>query len=232
MEFATVLRKKRKALNLTQQELADQLHVTRQTLSRWENNSTFPNLDTLVELSIILDIPLDNLLKGKDNAMVEKISSDVRDKKKFKHYLIALISIFVIILLWFCLLSFGRANQVAWIDRSNPFLRTQYGYGILPSKGSKTSKNLEKAPGKLDVYVSDDPFGHGQRLRLSANPYDKERRWVLAMHKGSYVSSIREVKKNQIPLQMREQAGNYYIPYDKKVEGPRVGKDTPWWPFS
>ncbi|MDG2981929.1 helix-turn-helix domain-containing protein, partial [Latilactobacillus curvatus] len=37
---------KRKELHLTQQQLADKLHVTRQTLSRWENNLSYPNLDT------------------------------------------------------------------------------------------------------------------------------------------------------------------------------------------
>ncbi|MCS8623036.1 helix-turn-helix transcriptional regulator [Lactiplantibacillus plantarum] len=47
MQFANVLRKKRKELHLTQQQLADKLHVTRQTLSRWENNLSYPNLDTV-----------------------------------------------------------------------------------------------------------------------------------------------------------------------------------------
>ena len=57
MEFANVLRKKRKERHLTQQELADQLHVTRQTLSSWENNLSYPNLDTLVSLSDFFAIP-------------------------------------------------------------------------------------------------------------------------------------------------------------------------------
>ncbi|WP_308723599.1 helix-turn-helix domain-containing protein [Lactiplantibacillus plantarum] len=50
LQFANVLRRKRKELHLTQQQLADQsLHMTRQTLSRWENNLNYPNLDTLNE---------------------------------------------------------------------------------------------------------------------------------------------------------------------------------------
>ena len=61
MQFANVLRKKRKELHLTQQQLADKLHVTRQTLSRWENNLSYPNLDTLVNLSEFLAVPLDIL---------------------------------------------------------------------------------------------------------------------------------------------------------------------------
>jgi len=246
MEFATVLRKKRKALNLTQQELADQLHVTRQTLSRWENNSTFPNLDTLVELSIILDIPLDNLLKGEDNIMVKQISSDVREKKKLKRYLAIIGSVFAIFLLWLCLLGYGRANQVVLIDRFNPFLSTQYGYAILPSKTptkkkfttvegpGKTAKHKEwtKVPQKVDAYVSNDPFGSGEWIKFDTGMYSKNNRWALVRHKGSYVSAARLVTKKQIPVQMREQAGNFYFSYNKKTDGPRVAKRLPWWPFN
>ncbi|WP_308718714.1 helix-turn-helix domain-containing protein [Lactiplantibacillus plantarum] len=76
MQFANVLRKKRKELHLTQQQLADKLHVTRQTPSRWENNLSYPNLDTLVNLSEFLAVPLDILLKGDGNLMVNKISQD------------------------------------------------------------------------------------------------------------------------------------------------------------
>lgn len=245
MEFAKVLREKRKALNLTQQDLADQLHVARQTISRWETNSTFPNLDTLVELSVILDIPLDNLLKGERNDMVKKISSDVRKKKKLERYLIFIVSIFVILLLWLCFLGYGRANQVVSIDRFNPFLRTQYGYAILPAKTpskkeltkveatEKKSEHKEwiKAPQQVDAYVSDDPFGQGEWLKFDTGFYSKENRWALVKHKGSYVSAVRLVKQKQIQIQMREQAGNFYVPYQRK-NGPRVSSSFFWWPFN
>lgn len=246
MEFATVLRDKRKALHLTQQSLADQLHVTRQTLSRWENDSSFPNLDTLVALSNILDIPLDTLLKGDDNPMVEKISSDVREKKRLKKYLLVLLSFFILIFLWLCLLGYGRANQVILIDRFNPFLRTQYGYAILPSKTptkrtlmtvARTSKKPRHKewfndPQPVNAYVSNDPFGSGDWLKFDTGMYTTKNRWALVRHKGSYVSAVRLVEKKQIPLQMREQAGSFYLPYSKANYGSRVGKDTPWWPFN
>ncbi|MHA8111489.1 helix-turn-helix transcriptional regulator [Lactobacillaceae bacterium Melli_B4] len=41
-DFQTVLKQKRAELHLTQQELADQLHVTKQTLSRWETALVIP----------------------------------------------------------------------------------------------------------------------------------------------------------------------------------------------
>lgn len=99
MQFANVLRKRRKELHLTQQQLADKLHVIRQTLSRWENNLSYPNLDTLVNLSKFSAVPLDILLKGDGNLMVNKISQDVRDKDKYKRYLMIVSAIFILIFL-------------------------------------------------------------------------------------------------------------------------------------
>ncbi|MFT8424541.1 MAG: helix-turn-helix transcriptional regulator [Liquorilactobacillus sp.] len=98
MEFHNILRNKRKDFNLTQQELADQLHVTRQTLSRWENDLSYPNLDTLIQLGEILDIPLDNLLKGGENQMVKQLSNDVRDKKKYGLYLRIILSFLILLI--------------------------------------------------------------------------------------------------------------------------------------
>ncbi|WP_086314946.1 hypothetical protein A5821_002511 [Enterococcus sp. 7F3_DIV0205] len=49
----TDVKKKRQQLNLTQQELADILYVTRQSISNWENGKSHPNSDILKMLSNI-----------------------------------------------------------------------------------------------------------------------------------------------------------------------------------
>lgn len=54
----------RKAKGLTQKELAETLHVSRQAVSRWEVGTAAPSLDNLVRLSEIYDIPLDELAHG------------------------------------------------------------------------------------------------------------------------------------------------------------------------
>ena len=50
----------------------------------------------------------------------------------------------------------------------------------------------------------------------------KQTRWVLVRHKGAYVSGIRLVTRQQIPVSMREQAGSVYVKYNQKAEGPRA----------
>lgn len=62
----------RKAQQLTQEEFGSLFHVTRQTVSNWENRKSFPDLETLVEMSNRFDVSLDTLLKG-DSAMIKEM---------------------------------------------------------------------------------------------------------------------------------------------------------------
>lgn len=58
------IRKIRTAKNLTQDELAQKLFVTRQTVSGWENGRTQPDIDTLCKISEIFDVPVEDLIYG------------------------------------------------------------------------------------------------------------------------------------------------------------------------
>ncbi|MGC3011551.1 helix-turn-helix domain-containing protein, partial [Enterococcus faecalis] len=62
---------------MTQSVVAEKLYVTRLTISNWENNKTYPNIDCLIELSILYEMTLDRLLM-EHNTMVEKLSKDIR----------------------------------------------------------------------------------------------------------------------------------------------------------
>ena len=101
MEIGKMLRQKRTDLNLTQEDIAKQFNVTRQTVSRWENELSYPNIDTLVELSIFFEFSLDEILRG-DSVMVKDFAQKVNMSKKYKGWkiatlcLIVLISIFVL----------------------------------------------------------------------------------------------------------------------------------------
>lgn len=55
---------RRKAINLTQNELADRLHITGKAVSKWERGLSFPDISLLIPLSEILNISLYDLLKG------------------------------------------------------------------------------------------------------------------------------------------------------------------------
>lgn len=57
----------RKERNLTQEEFAQLFHVTRQMVSNWENEKSYPDLGTLVEISNQFSISLDKLMVVSSN---------------------------------------------------------------------------------------------------------------------------------------------------------------------
>lgn len=54
----------RKAMNMTQNELAEKLHITDKAVSKWERGLSFPDISILIPLAEILNISLYDLLKG------------------------------------------------------------------------------------------------------------------------------------------------------------------------
>ena len=64
MEVAEKLQKLRKAKNLTQEQLAQQLYVSRTAISKWESDRGYPNIDSLKAISKFFGISIDELLSG------------------------------------------------------------------------------------------------------------------------------------------------------------------------
>ncbi|MDW2796161.1 helix-turn-helix transcriptional regulator [Clostridium boliviensis] len=93
MELYTQIKKNRTDLNLSQEELAEKVYVTRQTISNWENNKSYPDIHSLLLLSSTFNISLDQLIKGDVNIMREEINKREinqlnRDGAKFTGFLI------------------------------------------------------------------------------------------------------------------------------------------------
>ncbi len=57
---------KRKTLGMTQQQLADKLNVSFQAVSKWENGTTYPNIEILRDLAIVLEVSVDEILAGSE----------------------------------------------------------------------------------------------------------------------------------------------------------------------
>lgn len=66
MALSDNIRKLREEKNLTQQQIADKLYVSRQTVCRWENGSRCPDLITAKKLALELDVSLDELISDED----------------------------------------------------------------------------------------------------------------------------------------------------------------------
>ena len=57
------LRETRQKKGVSQSTVAEHLNISRQSISKWENNSSYPDLDNLVRLSEYYEVTVDDLLK-------------------------------------------------------------------------------------------------------------------------------------------------------------------------
>lgn len=81
MSFHKKLKEERVRKELSQEELAKMLNISRQSISKWERKEGYPNIETLIDLSYLLEISLDELLKS-DVDLKEKI---IKDSKELKY---------------------------------------------------------------------------------------------------------------------------------------------------
>lgn len=75
MELNKQLKKYRIQQKLSQENLAEKIFVSRQTISNWENGKSYPDIQNLLLLSEIFDVSLDELVKGDVEHMKKKISN-------------------------------------------------------------------------------------------------------------------------------------------------------------
>ncbi len=82
MKFAKNLTRLRKQANLSQDKLAEQLHITRQAISKWESGLSTPDLETLLALCEILNVTPNQLLLENDSesAGAHSDESSITDK--------------------------------------------------------------------------------------------------------------------------------------------------------
>lgn len=72
MEIGKKLKDARMKSGFTQETVAEKLHVSRQTISNWENEKSYPDIISVIALSDLYSISLDDLLKG-DRKMMEHL---------------------------------------------------------------------------------------------------------------------------------------------------------------
>ena len=82
MEVGKQIKKFRQDLKLSQEELANKIFVTRQTISNWENGKNYPDVNSLVMLSQLFNTSLDILIKGDVIEMKKQVAQD--DVRRFK----------------------------------------------------------------------------------------------------------------------------------------------------
>ena len=79
MKIGDQLQKQRKSHHMSQNELAEKLHLTRQSISKWENGTTLPSFANVIAISEIFGVSLDELIEG-DAALMDKLKDDGKSR--------------------------------------------------------------------------------------------------------------------------------------------------------
>lgn len=82
MELSKQIKKYRLEADLSQDELAEKIFVSRQTISNWENDKSYPDVKSLLLISEVFQISLDNLIKGDVARMKKEI--DEQERLRFR----------------------------------------------------------------------------------------------------------------------------------------------------
>lgn len=105
MDIQNQIRKYRNELNLSQEQLAEKIYVSRQSISNWETGKSFPDINSLIAMSILFNISLDQLIKGDVEMM-----KDVVSKKRYSASLKTMVTLIVIALVAY-IVTFFTTNM-------------------------------------------------------------------------------------------------------------------------
>ena len=99
MEIGKKLKDARMRSGFTQESVAEKVNVSRQTISNWENENSYPDIISVIELSNLYSISLDELLKG-DEKMMEHLEESTNVVKSTRKLIgVILLNIITVILL-------------------------------------------------------------------------------------------------------------------------------------
>lgn len=97
MEIGKKLKEARLGAKLTQEQAAERLFVSRQTISNWENEKSYPDIVSVIKLSDLYSISLDELLKG-DDKMLEHLEESTDIVKSNRKLILAIAANIVVFL--------------------------------------------------------------------------------------------------------------------------------------
>ena len=100
MELGSHIRARRAELGISQDELAGRIYVSRQTISSWENDKTYPDVQSLLLLSQVFGTTIDELVRGDVDTMKETVEKDVQLLKRLSYAMTGFIALMVLAMIW------------------------------------------------------------------------------------------------------------------------------------
>ena len=117
MQFSDKLKQARQQHHLTQMQVGTQLHVSAKTISSWENGRSFPDISTLVSISDLYQIPLDQLLR-EDQDIVQHYETISKQAQRYQKYfqITYFLNILLILAIWAVQITSSNSKHIlAWL---------------------------------------------------------------------------------------------------------------------
>lgn len=111
MEIGKQLKDARIRSGLTQEQVAEKINMSRQTISNWENERFYPDIISVIELSNLYSISLDDLLKGDEN-MIKHLEEETNIVKSNKKLITAIFINIALVAVVITLSMFIPNNQI------------------------------------------------------------------------------------------------------------------------
>lgn len=97
MDLSKRIKELRQRDGLSQEELAERIYVSRQTVSNWENDHSYPDVQSLLMLSTLFNVSLDELIKGDIEAMKNEL--DVYKLNLWSYVMVGCLAASIVIML-------------------------------------------------------------------------------------------------------------------------------------
>ena len=110
MEIGKKLKEARINSGLTQEQVAEDIKVTRQTISNWENERSYPDIMNVIDLSNLYSLSLDDLLIG-DDKMIEHLEENTNIVKSNRKLIAAIMINVLLVIILVAFNMFLRDNQ-------------------------------------------------------------------------------------------------------------------------
>ena len=121
MEVGAQIKKYRSNMGISQEELAEKVYVSKQTVSNWETGKNYPDIHSVLLLSSVFNVSLDQLIKGDVEIMKKEIKET--EIKKLNKYggiyavslILAVISLvpFIVLMDWYGLIPWSVVYAIA-----------------------------------------------------------------------------------------------------------------------
>lgn len=215
MNLSVKIKKLRAEKNLTQEQLAEKLQVSRSTISSWETGRSYPDLEMVIEICDCFDVSLDFLLR-EDEKMVRKLSFGIKQKRM----LVGLVVILVVLLIntGISSTSFQAKSKSLEIGNVNIIRDVSYNGGNSDRDWNTIvdlnmkSKNIFFKPVADDLLV----FNDNGKLTLKAN-------WSFSLFNifetqrsvqvKQYVLINEKISNNSIKLKLYGDKSSELIPF-------------------